>query len=517
MKKTFALLLALIMVLGLLSGCGKTEGDSSDPEGTETVTTYEKKLVIASANPMTDFDPHSIFDDMHCTLHKLTYNQLVNYNFDTREIEPDLAIEWKIEDSQTYWFKLREGVKFSNGEELTADDVVWSLVERVAITGGNAQSAVFQTIEDVEVINDYELRIRLNTADADFLNRMYITNFSIFNREACEADPKYGYRIGTGGWILSEFIASDHATFTRYNDSWVWEENGLNPTEEIEVRYMPEASTRSVALEAGDVVANSTINLNDYETIISNENLNIQLLDGEVLDYMIINMKNGVAADDENLRYAIAYALDLDELNAYVSGGLFSRTYTIWGKTQYGYYDDFDNKLEFNLDLAKEYLAKSKHPDGCDFQLYVTNSFENYATLIQAQLKKIGVNVIVNVTDKAGMSEVVKEGQHDAIVMSISLQSIGDRFHFVCNPKSSTNRALYENPEMLDKFNAALAETDDTARKEIYKEIQIELNDVKAYIPFFYETLCVGANKNVEGILWSVDKKPDYTFIRMVK
>ena len=529
-----ALLLTMVMLFGLLAGCGSGSQDSGTQQqttsqqqdinvsaadlqqaaDTDTTKTYKKKIVIGSANPMTNPDPQAIYDNAHNTIENLVYNQLVSYNFDTREVEPELAVEWKAEDPQTYWFKLREGVKFSNGEELTADDVRYTFMDRVSVTGGTAQPSVFPTIEDVEILGDYELRIHLNTADADFLNRMYIQSFAICNKDACEADPENGFKIGTGGWILTEFIASDHATYKRFDDSWVWKENGLNPTEELEYRYIPEASTRTAALEAGDIAASGNISLSEYDILAGNDNIDVTLFAAEVLDYLIINMKNGIAADDDNLRMAIAYALDIDEANAYSQDGLATRAYTIWGMSQYGYFDDFDEKLEFNLDKAKEYLAKSKHPNGCDFNIYVTNNYESMATLLQAQLKKINVNVIVHVTDKAGMTEVVKAGEHDAIFMSISLQSIGDRFHFVCNPKSSTNRALYENPEMLDKFNAALAETDDAARKQIYKEIQIELNDVKAYIPYFYEVLCVGNNKNVTGIKWSPDSKPDFTYIR---
>lgn len=535
-KRIISMLLVLILVAGLLAGCSSksvepaasstaeptettvseassAEQSSAEPTAADAEKTYSKKLIIGTATPMTVFDPQAIYDKVHCELFNLVYNQLVSYNFETHELEPELAVEWKVQDAKTYWFKLSEGIKFSNGEELTADDVLYSFAERGATA--TAQNAVFASIESVEVINDYELIIHLNKDDADFLNRMYIQSFAICNREACEADAENGYKVGTGGWVIDELIGSDHATFTRFMDSWVWGENGVNPTEEIEFRYMGEASTRQVALESGDIVVDVAIPITNYASAAANENLAVELHAAENLDYFIFNMKSGVCADDDNLRMAIAYAIDIDELNAYVQDGQASRAYTMWGKNQYGYYDGFENKLEFNLDTAKEYIAKSNHPDGCDFNIFVDSYFEPYATLIQAQLKKIGVNVIVNVTDKAGLTTTVEQGAHDAIVTNISLQSIGDRFHFVCNPNSSTNRALYTNEEMLAKFDEALAETDDAKRKELYKEIQTELNDVKPYVPFFYEVLCVGINKNLENYVWSADDKCDYTHIRL--
>ncbi len=526
-KRTLSMVLALILALTLLAGCGEqkettpagTQGGNTPVETTaEVAKNYKKKIVIGVANPMTDDDPQGLYDNMHATMVNLSHNQLLTYNFEKRELEPELAVEWKAEDAKTYWFKLRQGVKFSNGEEMKAEDVQFSFTGREKLLTESTQSATFKKIESVEIINDYEVRFHLKTGDADFLTRMYIQTFAIVSKKACEADPNKGYYVGTGGWKMTDFVPSDHVTYQRVDTSWVWDRDGyikgINPTEELELRYQPEASTRTAALEAKQIAANASIDMAEYDVVSANKDLEITLLPAEVLDYLIINMNNGVAAKDDNLRLAIAYALNIDEANAFAQEGLAKKTLTIWGSSQYGYFDDFENKLEFNLDKAKEYMSKSKNPSGVDFKLYVTNNYEPMATLLQGQLKKIGVNVIVKQTDKAGMAEVVKNGEHDGIFMSITLQAIGDRFHFVCNPNSATNRALYENPEMLAKFDAALQEVDDAKRKELYKEIQIELNEVKPYIPFFYEVLVVGKNKGVEGEQFLPDNKPDYTYIR---
>ena len=96
----------------------------------------------------------------------------------------------------------------------------------------------------------------------------------------------------------------------------------------------------------------------------------------------------------------------------------------------------------------------------------------------------------------------------------ISLQSIGDRFAFVPNINHSTNRAKYDNPEMMAKFTAALGEADDAKRKAIYKEIQIEMHDQIPYLPLYYATWSVGYYDGVSGIQWTPNNKYDFTFIR---
>ena len=164
LKKALCLLLALVMCIGLLSACNNepkptepnnpnnpvetkdnTPDKPAETDAPEVQKTYKKKVVVGVGNPMTESDPHLLYDNTHAILINLAYNQLVDYNFDTRELEPELAVEWEARDAQTYYFKLRQGVKFSNGEEMTAADVRYSFMDRVEVTGGAAQAATSST------------------------------------------------------------------------------------------------------------------------------------------------------------------------------------------------------------------------------------------------------------------------------------------------------------------------------------------------------------------------------------
>ena len=156
MKKTLALILAIVMTMALVACGGKgttstTTPSTSTPEENKqgTATTdmnkdkveikedvkYKEKVVLAYGGKTTTIDPQVVSNIHHDTIFKLSHNSLIKYNWDTKEMEPELATEWSVSaDGLTWTFKLREGVKFHNGETLEADDVVFTF-ERGKATG----------------------------------------------------------------------------------------------------------------------------------------------------------------------------------------------------------------------------------------------------------------------------------------------------------------------------------------------------------------------------------------------
>lgn len=533
MKRTISLMLALMLIVGLVA-CGGSGTTSQTPAGSSSAgmtdikdvqtdtkvdetKTYKKDIKVALIGGLAVFNPQARMDNVHDTCYKMTYNQLVNLNYETAEMEPELAESWEVESSSSYLFKLRKDVKFSNGEVFTADDVVFTFTELPKLTNDyNNATAVINEIEKVTAVDENTVRFELNKPDADFLNRMYLQPYSIYNREACEKDLANGIRVGTNGWIVTDFVAGDHISYKRFDESWVWEDGGMNPTETITFSVRAEASSRAIAVQTGEVAAANQLTLGDIGTLAGDPNVKSMTYAAETMWYFCMNCTDGAFAGDENLRYAVAYALDIDAMNLLQNDGKAERAYTLWGKSQYGYYDGFE-KLEHNLEKAKEYMAKSKNPNGCDIKLVFHNAaYTNTAALVQEQLKKIGINANIIETDTAGMTALFKggPGQYDCVLSSISMQTIGDRYNFIGLDGKTTNRAKYVSDYMQDLFKKALGESDDAARKAIYKEIQEILNKDKPYIPLFYGVESVAWNAKVTGIQWSPDTKPDYSHIK---
>jgi len=534
MKRTLAMILAIVMTMALVA-CGgdKPTSTPSDPatstpvqQGTaglnkpdepvpaDPAVKYRDHVEIATSAVPTSLDPYQKSDVSHDVAFKLSHNQLIFYNYETRTYEPELAVEWKTEAGDSYWFKLRQGVKFQNGEELTADDVLWTWIERPKTMEKVGVTALVNLVDSVEVINDYELRVKLKSPNTDFLSSVGVSGASILNREACAADAANGFSIGTGGWKFTNHVANDQVSYEKFEDSWVWD-GKETPTKTLTLRQRPEASAVTVAVQIGECATAVSGNGNEYETMKNDPSVRMNVFASETLEFMYFNMKNGVLADDPNLRKAIAYAIKYDDLNLARFDGLATRQKNFWGPNQPGRVELPDDlTVDYNLEKAKEYMAKSKQPNGCTINISTVAVFETYAVVIMENLKALGITVNVETLDSTGFNAKMNEGVgYDIGIYNISLNANATRFSFICNPTSTTNRAHYDNPEMLAKYNAAKAEPDEAKRMELLKEIQYAFAEDMPYVPFFTGVSYTIENAKAGGAQWSADTKHDFTYV----
>ncbi len=542
MKKVLSLLLVLVMIFSL-TACGD-KPNTTQPTGTgpagqtqapnqtkapEPAKTYVKEIRVDSYAP-DQMDPHKLMNNSSDTVYKMIYNQLVVWNFEKRELEPELATKWEIsDDGLEYTFHLRDDVTFSNGQKLEADDVVFTFKERakaVEAEGGSYQlSDLTKILEDVVAVDATTVKLILKQPNADIIYRLYLQPYSIFNREACEADAEKGHWVGTNGWVLDEFIPAEKCVFVKYPDSWVWKVNGATATEKVIFESYKEEGTKVAALENHELAAAAGISSINAE-ILSKDEFLYETYSSESLSYMFFNMKRGITKDDVNLRKAIAFAINLQDVNEAIYDGNAVRATTMWGKNQFGYFDGFDEVVEYNPAKAKEYLAKSTYPDGnFTFKLWVHGSWEASGVLIQKMLQDtLGCKVEVEVVDTSRLNGTVKkvmadedgpEDYYDACVYNISLNPTGNRFAFTVNLKSTTNRAYFFDQQISDWYSTVLAMPKDEDRIAVYKDIQIRMNDLLAYFPWFYEVKNHVNDVRVTGIGWCPDSKHDYSLIQM--
>jgi len=528
MKRTLALILTLIMLMALVA-CGGEKPTSSTPskpeEPKEAVGTtdmnkdsekveikedvkYKEHLIIAYGGKTTTSDPQVVSNIHHDTLFKLSHNSLIMYNWDTKEMEPELATEWSVSpDGKTWTFKLRDGVKFHNGETLEADDVVFTF-ERAKATGTSGTNAYSQ-IESLKAVDKNTVEMTLTGANADWLYLLQYTYCSILNREAVEKDALEGASVGTGGWKWDSWENGGSTNLVRFDDAWFWKENGMTPTKKLTVATMAEDSARGVATQTGEVDFNVGVPLIDIPVMEKDENLKTATIDVDTIYFLGFNNETGIMAD-VNLRKAISYAVDPQEiLDAYFEG--YGNTCkSFWGPNQYGLYTDYTDPLETNADKAKEFLAKTSYK-GETLRFFTVTSFADMATLVQAQLLKAGINTEIATVDSQGLNATCKAKEFDFFLYNKSCGPHGDQFRTVLTYGNNTNRGHFNSPRVMELLDLAVVEQDDAKRKDMYKEIQQITHDEMPYRPMFYGTNGFAWNKNVSGVLWCGDNKHDFT------
>lgn len=524
MKKMIALFMAAVMTMSL-AACGSkkeetpstsTPAAASTPDATPV--SYEEQVVIGQNAKTTSTNPQAQTNIAHRMMFNLTHNTLVGYVEKTGELVPELATSWThSDDLKTWTFTLRDDVVFHNGEKLTADDVVftWESGKDSEASSGTVKT-YYNAMESVVANSDTEVVITLNEGNIDLLYTLSNEYMSILNRDACAADAENGPSVGTAAWVNTEFVAGDHTLLVR-NDNY-WDE--LPNTKELLFRYIPEGSARLIALETGEIDVCQSPNNTEHEVIKANDDLILDSYTSSALTYLAFNMDTFLG-EDENLRLAIAYALDLQQIIDGAASGFATPASSMWGADQYGYFDDWASvgQTAYIGDMAKaqEYMAKSKYAStGVDIKFMTSTTWRvNALQIIQQQLKPLGINVIIDEVDAAGMTQRSNTGDFEVMMYSVTFTPAGSDVRRIFDPASSANTANYDNARVNELLDLAGYELDDATRKGYYQEVQEIVHAEAPYIPLYYANSGVAYDKNLENAVFNPTGNHDYTYAQV--
>ena len=464
---------------------------------------YQDTITFAHAGTINTLNSHVASDMVHNVLYSLVHETLVRYNPNTEELLPSLATAWEWHSDTEIEFSLRDNVYFHNGERFTADDVVYTIE-----SGRQAASnvALFtSTIVSVEALDDQTVRMELAAPNVDFLIRLGNPMLSIINREAAEGDSQRGSFIGTGPWVVAELVESDYVRFIRNDDYW-----GETPvTRQIVYRTIPEDASRAIALQAGEIDFLLEIGVSQMEYLQSDASIDVVSLPVSSTEYFAFaNQK--APGSDLNFRLAVAHALDVDDIIIVAVGEEGTRINSYWGAGTFGL-DTLIEPHEYNLELAREYLALTPHRT---LEITVNGQKRvNEALVIQHQLRAIGINVTVNEVEQAALVSMTTSGEHQAVIYSLGWGTFGDDARRSYYSTSASNRGNVRNQEVDELLDAALTEFDEEARRGLYSRVQQLNRENTWYIPLYSQNQILAFQVNVGGYELYADKLHDFRYI----
>jgi peptide/nickel transport system substrate-binding protein len=410
---------------------------------------------------------------------------------------------WK--NNTTLYFKLREGVKFHNGDEMKASDVVFSL--KRCIEMGSTGGANIKMAKEFRAISDYEVEIELNEVNVDYLSFLALPYSSVVSEKAVKADEANGMKIGTGSWVYVDMVESDYLKLKRNDNTWREEKP---KTETLTIRNIPEASTRLIALQNGEIDVCDGINTTELDIVKQDANLVLNAIDATTCRYFAFNTVEGPGSD-VNFRLAMAYALDKEELLIVGNGGYGKVADVYWGWSTFGY-DNTIPGIKRDLDKAKEYLAKTNYRE---ITITCTGSYKTVVETIQAQMKDIGITVHVNEVQSAAQTAMTKFAvhEHEAMVYGLSWNEHGEDCRRPYYKDSNTNKAVVTDQEIYDWVDAAKKEFDEAKRKELYSNIQKKNVEQSYYMPIYYSVNFVATDANAGGIQYAPNAVHDYSYL----
>lgn len=499
MKRIILAILTLTMVLTMASCGGSTSSSDSssvDASSSGGLAGYQDTIVWC---PRLDF----ITQDIHHTPSMVTkgaytwvYDQLIGVDTETAELIPVLCTAWEQVEPKKWKFVIREGIKFHNGDDLDAEDIKFSY--EIASEGNSAVRV--DNIESMECPDPYTLIINTKTVDMDLLYKLTAPEVSILSKEAFETLPEEeAIKIGTGAYKYGEWKQGEFIEFVANHDYW----NGDPVTERIVLRYIPEAAARTIALQSGEVDLIQEPATTDFSNIQADDSLILKQYGGGMVPFIILN----TAVEPFNIlevRQAVACALNMEEMRKAVYQDYCIPLNNVM-RTDNPYYAEVES-FEHDLNRAKELLTQAGYADGFSTVILTDSQSVSVAqaTIVQAQLAKIGIEVEIQNAESAAFNTAIAPGSAapaPMITCGFSGYTYGPdaalRVNF--HSKGSQNYGnLHDDyvDEMLDK---ALSETDEATRKNMYAELEQYLVNQAVYIPVCEEMNNVAMKKEIEG------------------
>ncbi len=344
-------------------------------------------LTLSLGNDFVTFDPY--FDEENANFKAPIFEAPIRIS-DDGGFEPWLAESWEMsDDGLTITLHLRQGIKFHNGRELTADDVVWAVERVLDKDKGYHLSDRFTTATGATKIDDYTVAInysKVANSALDGIARLYIL--------PKEADETVATQpIGTGPFMLEEWVPGDHLTLVKFPDYW---REGEPYLDKVIVKPIPDPQSRMVNLLAGSIDGLWGVPLADKAMLEQVEDVVVDESPPGFSFYAFIMNIQEKPFDNQLVRQAMNYAVDRDKINQLAFHGQANMTMLPYAPTSWAYPADLEGFYTFDLDKAKALLAEAGYPDGFQTQMLIRGAAGPYldmAQVYQQDLAQIGVEM----------------------------------------------------------------------------------------------------------------------------
>jgi peptide/nickel transport system substrate-binding protein len=452
------------------------------------VAEAQKKILNIAAKEPETLDPHGSILGQTQAIKRFMYRGLTRFaikdgKVTTAEVQPDLAESWTLSPDGTVWtFKLKKGVQFHKGfGELTAEDVKFSFERQIKRTPGMLFGVNLGVIKSIEVVDPHTVQIVLNAFDAIFLLRMvgYQQGYIVSKKAVEKYGDQYKWNpVGTGPFYFERHSPREKIVLKAFDKYHA----GRPQIDEVHWFDVPEDATKLIGLEKG------TFDLLYPESVTCDFDDQVRKM-GAVMDRRgpggqeryYLNMTKP-PFDDIRVRKAFMHAIDRNAIKETLYCRDLARVAP--SVVPPGYFGHIPMKFpEYNPELAKKLLAEAGHPNGFTIKPYfISKSFfyPKVTTLVQEQLKKVGIIVEVQVVEHATYHENIRKNLNPFVLYGgtritdadpwLSLFFDSKEIPDPATGNKGTNFAHYRGID--DLLAAGRLERDVKKRAAIYAEAQ---------------------------------------------
>ena len=455
-----------------------------------------------SADPA-GFDPQRGPSGMSHVVIEQVYSTLMALDPDAKPY-PELAESFSMsEDGLQYTFKLRPGIKFHNGDDLTAEDVKFSFDRLRAKDSGYSYGAQVETIASVDVVDPLTVTFKLSKRTGPFLTYMAFPGSSIVPKKLVESGHDLNEKpVGSGPF---KFVSYEPRSAIKFERNENYFQAGKPYFDAMEYRIISDVTALTDAVMSGEVDFSNEIPPKDWATVSANGDLAAQAVEGSRYYWLLPNNERK-PLDNPKVRQAIGLALDR---NALVAGAFFGQATPILGgvvpKWNWGFADINFFKDGADVEGAKKLLAEAGFADGFETSMTMASSFPAMmamAPIIQANLAAVGIKAKIETMEIPRYWDEVWGPSKFDITTMYWVSPLADPDDFVTN-NYKCGMAINVQKSCSKEMDALLEEAKtgatEEARKASYKKMQELSMQEMGIVPLVNAYILIAHTNKLQG------------------
>ena len=496
-KKLMAFLLLASLLCAALTGCGGSSTEKT-PEGGQTQTgstdAVANEITVGIAQDLDDsLDPHLAVAAGTKEVMFNVFEGLMKPT-STGDLTPAVAESYTVsEDRLTYTFTLREGVKFHNGDEVTAEDVVYSISRCADTTDGTPLVEAFSVIQSVEAVDARTVAITIAEPSNEFIS--YMTTAIL----PADYDQQDTAPVGTGPFKFVSRAAQDNIVLERFDEYW----GTPAYLDKVTFKIMENADSLVMSLQSGAIDLCSHLT----STQVAQLGGDFYVAEGTMNLVQALYLNNAEKPfDDVRVRQALCYAVDKQGIIDLAFDGygspIGSSMYPAFGK----YFDEsLTNYYTKDVEKAKSLLTDAGYPNGFEMTITVPSNYQPHidtAQVLVEQLKEIGVTAKIELVEwGTWVSDVYAGRQFQSTVVGVDAANMTARA--MLERFTSTygkNFINYNNADYDALFVQVLTTYDDAEQTAIYKAMEKNLTENAANVYIQDLADLVAVRQGLEGV-----------------
>ncbi|MBQ2691036.1 MAG: ABC transporter substrate-binding protein, partial [Clostridia bacterium] len=494
-KNTIRAIIAITMaVIMIFTACGG-EAPENTQDKTENNAIQEEvgkkdvrdDIVIAMQSEAPTLHP---FDHKSVTagyMNALTFSCLFTIDIDTLQPVPELCESYE-NVSETEWvFRIHEDVTFHDGSHMTAEDVIASMEWARTYATTKDYTSFWQT---AEAIDEYTIRV---VTDGPYALTLYnLASIKIVPKALIEKEHDFGTDpIGSGPYKFVSQELGESVTFEAFEE--YFDEEHRAKIKNMVWKIIPEGSSRSIALEAGEADVVIEVDSNDITRLEEREDISVYRTDGTRLNFMCMNSE-AAPFDNKDFRKAINAAVDREAVVTVACNGegtkAVSQTPIVFeGSTM-------ENAQDYDVEKAKEYLdASGVDASAVSFSCIVSDdTARRTAEVIQAYLKEIGITMEIESMDYATQLTAIMGGDYEASVIGYTQNNMSMYLTGLFHSSSinAANLARINESELDALIELGKTQINDGERAETFEKATAFLNEWTPFVSL-YQTMVTRA------------------------